>query len=269
MNNIKDKIKDMFSAGVDETVSLVLSSDATKGTVNELVSTLFPILPETASFMASLFTMITPRIQGIWLNYKEARFERNTKEALRQFGQRLDDIETKIGMLSEPSKEKYKSLYSEWLLDSIEKEKQINKIPYIINGFVNTIADDASEDHIRLFYETLDEVTMLDIDLLKFYSICGESSIDDLLEKYNLSFEELSVVKEKLTRMGLLENLNDRQRTDNISEMTKYFISLEKESHKAKPKQVKVSSKIKNERTTRGYRITKLGRGLVEMITTE
>ena len=61
-------------------------------------------------------------------------------------------MDEKVSLLSEELEEKFRGLYVEWLLDSLENEKQSIKIPYLVNGYINMMNNTTNDDLMLMFF---------------------------------------------------------------------------------------------------------------------
>ena len=152
--------------------------------------------------------------------------------------------------------------YFPLISDYVGDEKQQEKIDYIVNGFLNVSAGiNHQEDTIIMYYDTLQELSLLDIRVLKCYAsiYVGEEkreSISGIMEEYELELAQISMIKEKLVRLGLLESKNDDDIDHNMQEMTKYFEAVKK--GKKLP-----SLKLKRIRKSESYKLTRYGRRFI------
>lgn len=87
----------------------------------------------------------------------------------------------------------------------------------------------------------------------------GGESVQDICENTGIDYTQVRFVKEKLSRYGLLQSRNEEINDKNMESMVKYMQDVERESHKSKPKDVKVP-KLKKLFGTDSYSITMLGR---------
>lgn len=162
--------------------------------------------------------------------------------------------------------ERYRSLYVEMLLDNIIDESQEEKIQWNVNGFVNMMTNESNENIMQIFFDTLAELTALDVDTLKIYQVFADVDWRDIEAKYGIDSERLRLVKEKLVRLGLLYRKNDQLRDNNIDGITEYLKKVDVESRSRNPKVVKLPNSIKKIGTVESYRITPLGSSLLQSI---
>lgn len=259
----KGKFKDFLVASKDQIVNTMIDSDRLPTVVEAIADVV--VSEGTAEIMGRVVGSCIPQVNGIWLNYKQARFEASVRDALMVMARRMDAMEANYESLNEELQEKFRGIYVEWMLDNLEAEKQKEKIPYYVNGFINLMTNDANDNLMLMFFETINQLTQLDVDVLKMYSMEEHDNIRTLCERYKLEIEQIRVIKEKLERLGLVYCKNDEQRDSNIDEIVDYLNKADKEKRKSKPKNVKLPSIKKPNRTT-SYAITALGRDYLKVI---
>lgn len=260
----KRKVKDFLAAVGEEEVQAALESECLPSVVteiSELVTT-----EGTSLLLGSIVGAAAPRINSIRLNYLEKRFEQRVETALSLMDSRICLIESKYEELEEELQEKFRSLYVEWFMDNLYVEKQPEKVQFHVNGYINMMDNSTNDNIMIMFMETLSELTMLDIDVLKLYSSNSDETAWNLIERYSLQPEQLSVIKEKLVRYGLVYSRMDDARDDNVDAIANYLIALDKEAKKKNPKPVKMKD-IKKPKRTESYSITPLGRDFLNKIT--
>ena len=263
MEKIKNKVNDLFSATSEEAMGEFVESNI----IPEVVKNVFETVVQegTADVIGNICAAVFPRANGMALNYKQKKFERNVNTALEEFGKKLSVMDEKVSLLSEELEEKFRGLYVEWLLDSLENEKQSIKIPYLVNGYINMMNNTTNDDLMLMFFSTLNDLTDLDINVLRMYHFECNENIYTLMNEKNLSIDQINLVKEKLLRNGLLDSKNDEQKDDNLEEVVRYVTDLAKQMKATKPKVVK-APKTKKIPRSESYSITRLGRNYLEMI---
>lgn len=261
----KGKFKDLMLATKDEAVETVLDSDILPEAITTLAD--FVVSEGTAAIIGGVVGAIAPGLNGVILTYKQRRFERHLLHALETMGKRIDALETHFSALNDEMQKKFSGIYLEWLLDNIYDEKQIENVPYHVNGFINLMNNDANDNLILLFFNTISELTQLDIDVLKMYSIETDDNIYTLCDKYHLEPEQTTVIKEKLARLGLLQSKNDEYRDQNIDYVVDYLLKVEQDNKRSKPKGVSISkTKINKTKRSDSFHITGLGRTYLRVI---
>lgn len=261
----KGKVKDLILATKDEAVDNFINSEALTDVLSSIAELV--VSEGTATIIGELLGSITPGVNGVMLSYKQRRFERHVLKALETVSKRIDALEMNFSLLSNEMKDKFSGLYLEWLFDNMYEEKQLDKVPYYVNGFINFMSDEANDNLMLFFFNTISELTQLDVDVLNLYSIEANENILSLCDKYNLEFEQITVIQEKLARLGLLQNKNDEYRDNNIDYIVDYLLKVDKDSKKRAPQGVKLSkSKISKTKRSETFYITNLGKTYLRAI---
>ena len=86
--------------------------------------------------------------------------------------------------------EQYRGLFDEMLLDSVVAERQEEKVKWSVNGFVDLMTNDSNENIMRIFFDTLTELTVLDIDTLKMHSINSDINWNDIERDYRIDYDQ-------------------------------------------------------------------------------
>lgn len=214
-------------------------------------------------FLDEMAGVIVPGVGNLILSYKQQRTQKNLEEFISQIVKRQDELNEKLEGLEPDKLNAIKNHYFGLVTDYVINVKQKAKIDYIVNGFINLIGiDENKEDIALLFYDTLDELNIMDIRVLKAKSVLydGEESISDIMQDYGIDVDQYRMIAEKLCRIGLLEDKNQELRDQNNDEIVKYLTSLEKNNKNTKLKCKKVLSGV-------NYRITKFGYRFLEFFT--
>lgn len=243
--------------------------ESAKGVIGDIV--VEDVIPELGKEMlkgtaveatTDLISFASPRIGGLVLAYKQKRWERNWEYYLKLIIDKQDDFNNRLEKLEQSQKDNILKKYFPLISDYVGDEKQQEKIDYIVNGFLNVSAGiNHQEDTIIMYYDTLQELSLLDIRVLKCYAsiYVGEEkreSISGIMEEYELELAQVSMIKEKLVRLGLLESKNDDDIDHNMQEMTKYFEAVKK--GKKLP-----SLRLKRIRKSESYKLTRYGRRFI------
>lgn len=257
------KIKDLLLATIEEVEKAGLESDLLQESVMALGD--IALSEGTSLFFSTVFAAIAPRANGIRLNYQEKRFERNVKEALQKLIGKIDLIDEKMNLLERDMQEKFRGIYTEWLLDNMYAERQPEKLIYHVNGFINMMKPSATDDIMLYFMDTLNQLTIIDIDVLKMYA--SKDTMPALMERHGIDYDQLKMIKAKLERNGLLDCDNDEQRDENIDIIVDYLNKRVKEENKknGSPEKVKMGRTKKVSRSE-SYRISRLGLDFLQCI---
>lgn len=174
-------------------------------------------------------------------------------------------MENNYELLSEELQEKFRGLYVEWFLDNLYSERQPSKVACHVNGYINMMSNETNDDIMIMFFDTLNQLTQLDIDVLKLYGTDANENAWNLIERYGIESDQLQIIKEKLVRFGLVYSKRDDLRDENIDAVVKYLFAVEAESKKKVPKSVKMKN-ITKPKSSESYSITRLGRDFLMKI---
>lgn len=254
---MKEQVTDFVSAIIEDSTTNILESDSFKAIMLESASRI--ISGPAAPIVGSILGAVAPRINGVILSYKQNRLERNIKTLIKTLVARVDSLEKNYNLLSDKMKNQFNESYVEMLLDNIVDERQEEKVAWNVIGFVNHMTNESNENMMQFFFDTMAELTALDIDTLRIYSTESEINWKDLEIKYGIDSYRLRVIKEKLVRLGMLSRKNDQLRDANLDEIVEYLKKTEADSKKRKPHGVRLPKKIKKIRNVETYQITPLG----------
>lgn len=260
---MSEKVYDFLNASKEEITDMALESDIIKSVVTDFAK--LALSEGSAVIVGNIISTLSPRINNIRLNYKQSRFERHVASTLSVIKEKIDVLERNYSALNEEVKEKFSTEYLEWLLDNLYEEKQADKVLFHVNGYLNLMNNDANDNLMLMFFNTINELTMLDIDVLNMYNYESSENINTLCEKYKLDYNQINVIKAKLERLGLLENKNEMQRDSNVDLIVEYLKKLDQEQKKRNPKEIKIPN-IKKISKTKSYTITNLGRSYLKII---
>lgn len=206
--------------------------------------------------------VVVPGVGNMILSYKQKRMENNIEKALSKLVERQDELNEKLEKIDGEAAREVETKYFDMMIDYATEAKQQEKIDFIVNGFINVCdIENPQEDIIMHYYDTLDEMTLLDIRILKLYyqpTYLGQEenesgdSFFKLINDCHLEDNEFTSIKEKLQRLGLVESRNEIDRENNIEAIERYLSGKDK--------------KLKTKRTRRSdsFRITSYGRRFVD-----
>ncbi len=104
----KGKMKDLLSSIKDDTFETIVENDKLPEVFRSVME--YVVSESAAKVLGSIIGMALPRINGIFVNYKQARFERSVEDALRIIVHRLNAFESNVSSLSEEMMEKLEGL---------------------------------------------------------------------------------------------------------------------------------------------------------------
>ena len=242
LNNLIDSAKGELGKILMEEAAPAIAVEMVKGTAVE-------ILGEAAG-------IVIPGVGNMMLSYKQKKLERNYELYISKIVENQDAINKRLEKLEEEKKKEIQSNYFGLIADYASQEKKQEKINFIVNGFINIAGNVLSqEDTILMYYDTLEQLTILDLRVLRLY-ITNDEDVQTIKEDYKLDFSQLSMVKEKLSRLGLLESKNDLDMDENMRNVTRYLEDVTKGKKNPKLKRLKRISKFES------YRLTSYGRKL-------
>lgn len=254
-----EKNKDMIASIKNEVAEFSLEK-----VFPELVKNLSEsIIPEVVNesmgvLICQILGAVSPRLYNIGVAYKQKRWERNIENSIQMLLKKQEEIDDDLHKLMQ--NKEYNDALNEMLLDNIIDEIQPKFVEYNVNGYIHFVkSDNRSEDIALMFFRTIAQLNELDIRILKSYADFNQiETIPDIMKQLNISDDQIRFLKEKLERLGMLENINDDIESKNLDLINDYFNDLYRDVRKSKPKGVK-PPKLKRESRYTRYKISKLG----------
>ena len=234
---MNDKINDMIGA-TKGVIGEVLVEDAVPALAKEMLK---GTVMEVASGTVGL---ISPRIGGVMVAYQQKRWERNWEKYISLIAEHQEELNTRLNRFEEKQIEKVKDIYFPLISDYVGNEKQSEKIEFIVNGFINLSSGiNMQEDTTLMYYDTLSQLSLLDIRVLKLYNhhYIGEEQVDDIysvMNDYQIDMAQTSLIREKLLRQGLLLSKNNEKMEENINNISEYIEGLSKSKKNLKLKRL-------------------------------
>lgn len=196
---------------------------------------------------------VVPGVGNLILSYKQQRTEKNLEMFISQIVARQDEFNEKLSRLDidklQSITKHYFGIVTDYILDVRQKEK----INFIVNGYIN-LADfeDLNDDVVIMYYDTLDQLTLLDIAVLKSHhaNYISDHANKEMLD--HIVAGQLRLINEKLLRLGLFSSVNDKKLDENIGNIVKYLQDIQKAKKTA-------SLKINKIWGNDSYRLTKYG----------
>lgn len=222
----KDAAKSISELGINTILSVAskYASDEGKKHVENIVAEM--AIEAGASFI--------PGISGAISSYKRTRFEKNMYKLIEELNQRLEEIDNNLRNKTEEQREDINKLFG-FILDYVADEPQEKKIKYLVNGFVNITAHESvTEDFVLTYYDTLNQLRLVDISVLRLYSqnyfpdTDGET-FQDVMDKHGISYDQYESVRNNLLRLGLLNSITEEE---NITKDLESIFNAINEIHK-------------------------------------
>lgn len=206
---------------------------------------------------------IVPGVGNLILSYKQQRTEKNLEIFISQIVARQDEFNEKLNKLDLEKLQAITKHYFGIITDYVLDVRQQEKINFIVNGYINlTNVSELNDDVVIMYYDTLDQLTLLDIAVLKSHHVkyFGEENNIKFLERLIPGQERL--INEKLLRLGLFSSQREKKMESNVQNMAIYLQDVQKG---------KKNSKLKCERIGAfdSYRFTDYGKSFLEFFMNE
>ena len=260
----KFHVKDFINSAKEEGAKVV---------IGEMLPTVVKNVGETlvgvgvGELIGDIASAACPIVNNIRLNYKQKLLDRNITSSIQTLIQRQDELEEIVKQLQNKNPGLIQTTVYAYL-DNISDEIQEEMVVYNTNGYVNLLkSDNKNIDTILMFFETMNQLNYLDVRILKLYnSYFGEGeTISDICQDCNLEYGETKFIRQKLERLGLLVERNEKFEKENLEKISKYLHDLDRESKKSRPGTVRFPN-LKSVSKTPSYSITLLGRKYLELM---
>lgn len=207
---------------------------------------------------------VAPGVVSALLAYQQKRQERMYSIFMEQMKEDIEKINENLSRLNAISllnfKDKYFGMISDYVLEEVQEEK----IKFLETGFVRLSGqNDANEDFVLLYYDTLLSTRMLDLEVLNFYYKGFTHNTLDFVEEKGIEMEQFRSVREKLERLGLLTTNREQMKDDlykDIFMMQEYLTSISK----GKNYSLKTFRARSQLRASEAFRMSKFGRNFLE-----
>lgn len=230
-----------------------------------------PALPATLDVVATVCLdgitgTVVPGVGNMLLAYQQKQQEKRFNQALVELKNRQEEIDDILKNYEEELKpliERMLDIYFEYSL----KNSQEEKVKYLGNGYINSISvERPQEDVILGFYDTLDQVNVLDIRVLKLH--CGDAfevrdNCEKVMEDFGIDYSQYKMIRLKLERLGLLESKNDIKQNENIGYIIDYINAQSKSKINDAKRALGKMKKISSGET---FRATKYGINFMKFI---
>lgn len=255
---MKEKIHDLIDSAKGEIRNILLEEAVLEVAGEVTKKFLKGAALETVTQGAEI---LIPGVGKMVLSYKQKRMERNIEEFLRQIINRQDEINERLSKLEKDQFNEVQNNYFGLITDYVPNVKQKEKMEYIVNGFVNVAGGmSVQEDEVLMLYDTLDQLNLLDIRIMKIYftnkylGVEYSDNINNVINDNDLSRNQLIMIKEKLERLGLIYCRMDEEMLENIQIISQFMEDTQRGKKNAK---IKKLNKIKK---SDSYKITPYGK---------
>lgn len=169
---------------------------------------------------------LIPGIGGAITEFRTNKKIRNLEVMVQVINKRNGELKEKFEKQTLENKEILDNIF-EMVMQKIESTNQSEKIEFMINGYSEFLnLDNPSFDVAYLYFDTLDKLTILDISVLKLSyktntldDIDGYSSYTELLEAFDINYDQYVAVRENLYRLGLMQNEYDNKLAKDIKNL--------------------------------------------------
>lgn len=220
---------------VDSVINFLISStsEAGKNVIAEQVLTEGLEIVSEATLDTGLGFI--PGVGNAISSYRTNRKIRNIEMFGRELADKVEELQQAVSRMEESDKKKADDIL-DYAIVSVESYTQDQKIKYLANGiraiFENT---KISYDISYLYINTLNNLTILDIAVLKLYTnylwinhdkTPEFESSTDVLEEFNIEYEQYQGIQSNLYRMGILETATDQLIEKDLTEIEKSIKSI-------------------------------------------
>ncbi len=169
---------------------------------------------------------LIPGIGGAITEFRTSKKIRNLEVMVQVINKRNEELKEKFEKQTLENKEILDNIF-EMVMQKIESTNQSEKIEFMINGYSEFLnLDNPSFDVAYLYFDTLDKLNILDISVLKLSyktntldDIDGYSSYTELLEAFDINYDQYVAVRENLYRLGLMQNEYDNKLAKDIKNL--------------------------------------------------
>lgn len=266
------EIKDSFLEGI-----LEASKDFAKDKIKENVPSLIQngALQIGTEILGGAMVDTIPVVGRIVTNYYTKKQLHNTEVLLSELSKRVEEIEENLSSKTDDEKLALNDLMG-YVYEKATQTVQEEKISYMLDGFINlTKIEKISADITYIYYDTLDQLTILDLSVLKFlfkkqfYSqnIDGYDSYTELMKDFGIEDHQYQAVKKNLYRMSLLEDGGeddtDKYFKNSMKQMNDNFKLLNSFASRGDSKLLRNIKVVKPYKTIERLRVSQYGREFI------
>lgn len=175
----------------------------------------------------TVFSFI-PGVGHVYTSLKYNRRFNRIEKMYKCLSAKVDIISKNLATMSDDDKGKLDDI-AELMYEKVADTIQEEKIEYMVKGFVYLSEhEELSFDIAYMYYDMLDRLTLLDLGVLKFYSTLGqEGTYENVLEEFNITYDQYNAVRENLSRFGLIQSQVDRYELDDLTKMEKLLNNMQ------------------------------------------
>lgn len=225
---------------------------------------------------------MVPAIGNAISSFRTNKQIANLQILIDELFKRSDEMSQAFSNQSEENKKVLDQIFDTFFQSAINSDQE-DKIKYMVVGYSEILkVDNPSFDIAYLYYNVLDSITILDIDVLKLmYSVRrietpegfnAPSSYEEILNTFHIDVAQYNAVRNHLMRVGLVEDQYDsvsqkdmKKVEEAIKDIVKSLKSVEKAitGKSKKINELTNKSNFKVQATTR-LKISRFGRDFVE-----
>jgi hypothetical protein len=233
-----------------------------------LIKTSFDVGAEGAAsligsvFADSLVGQVLPGVTTAIFSYKQMRFEQNMEKFVQEVKKKEQEFNERLSKLEKANFERFKNncfgIITDYVIDEVQKEK----IEYIVNGLLKLSSyEKIQDDFVLMYYDTLRDLRLVDIAVLKSYYVGTEGEQEKILKEFDLEYEQYMLTSAKLSRMGLLISDRDKE-LDNLFEDVN-MLQEQLQSMQGGMRRIGYSA-MRTFKPIGSYSITQFGRDFIE-----
>ena len=223
---------------------------------------------------------LVPVVGKVAANHYMRKRIKNTETLMNELNQRMVEIETALKTKTPEEKEVLDDLMA-YVYEQAMEAQQKEKISYMVNGFTNlTKVEQPSADITYIYYDTLSQLTVLDISVLKLYGrfyveVDSATNFSEVLEEFGIEYHQYDAIRKNLQRMTLLKDAEEESFDKHFKDFVKVFnnnmkiLTSLKNPRKFDPKEFGKLNDIKEYRPREQLRISKFGREFLRFFVEE
>lgn len=233
-----------------------------------------------AEIVGGAMVDLVPVVGKVAANHYMRKRIKNTETLMNELNQRMVEIETALKTKTPEEKEVLDDLMA-YVYEQAMETQQKDKISYMVNGFTNlTKVEQPSTDITYIYYDTLSQLTVLDISVLKLYGrfyvdVDSATNYSEVLEEFGIEYHQYDAVRKNLQRMSLLEDAEEESFDKHFKDFVKVFnqnmkiLTSLKNLRKFEPRDFGRLKNIKEYRPRERLRISKFGREFLRFFVEE